>query len=173
VNAWDGGYSSGGNYWSEYDGSDLYSGPYQNETGYDWIGDSPYIIGQNNIDRYPLMNPFVPETEETRIAYRNLLLKYDELQEQICSLNSTYNALKTSIDSLQHQVDLLNLTLQISIDELQSQIDSMNSTLISEQKAIVNELANIGNLVYVSIATTVILIATIVYFAKIRPKKEP
>ena len=58
VNAWDDGYPSGGNYWSDYSGVDLYRGPYQNETGSDRIGDTPYDIDENNRDNYPLMNPW-------------------------------------------------------------------------------------------------------------------
>lgn len=46
------------NYWSDYTGFDLYGGSYQNETGSDGIGDTPYIIDENNIDHYPLMNPY-------------------------------------------------------------------------------------------------------------------
>ena len=57
-NAWDNGYPSGGNYWSDYNGTDLYSGPYQNITGSDGIGDTPYVIDANNIDHYPLMKPY-------------------------------------------------------------------------------------------------------------------
>ena len=65
VNIWDNGYPSGGNYWSDYNGTDFYSGPFQNETDSDGIGDSPYIIDENNTDRYPLIHsygfvPFVP-----------------------------------------------------------------------------------------------------------------
>jgi parallel beta-helix repeat protein len=59
-NTWDNGYPSGGNYWSDYTGADLYSGPYQNESGSDGIGDTPYVIDANNGDHYPLMNPWVP-----------------------------------------------------------------------------------------------------------------
>jgi parallel beta-helix repeat protein len=59
-NAWDIGYPSGGNYWSDYNGSDLLSGPYQNETGGDGIGDTPYVIDENNMDNYPLMEPWFP-----------------------------------------------------------------------------------------------------------------
>jgi parallel beta-helix repeat protein len=55
ANSWDNGYPSGGNCWSNYTGNDIYSGPYQNETGSDGIGDVPYVIGANNQDRYPLM----------------------------------------------------------------------------------------------------------------------
>jgi hypothetical protein len=60
TNVWDDGYPSGGNYWSDYNGTDLYSGPYQNETGNDGIGDTQYIIDSNNQDRYPLMQPCWP-----------------------------------------------------------------------------------------------------------------
>jgi len=57
-NVLDDGYPSGGNYWSDYNGTDFYSGPYQNETGSDAIGDLPYVIDANNTDRYPLMYPW-------------------------------------------------------------------------------------------------------------------
>jgi parallel beta-helix repeat protein len=59
-NTWDDGYPSGGNYWSGYAGQDFKSGPYQNETGSDGIGDTNYTIAINNVDRYPLMWPFNP-----------------------------------------------------------------------------------------------------------------
>jgi parallel beta-helix repeat protein len=58
TNMWDDGYPSGGNYWSDYRGVDLYSGPYENETGNDGLGDMPYVIDANNIDKYPLTAPF-------------------------------------------------------------------------------------------------------------------
>jgi len=55
TNIWDDGYPSGGNYWSDYTGSDHFSGPYQNQTGSDGIGDTPYIIDVSNRDRYPIL----------------------------------------------------------------------------------------------------------------------
>jgi parallel beta-helix repeat protein len=56
--SWDDGYPSGGNYWSGYNSPDQYSGPYQNETGGDGIGDNPFTIYRSNgkvWDRYPFM----------------------------------------------------------------------------------------------------------------------
>jgi parallel beta-helix repeat protein len=60
VNIWDNGYPSGGNYWSNYTGVDLYRGPYQDESGGDGIGDTPYVIDDNNQDNYPLMKSWTP-----------------------------------------------------------------------------------------------------------------
>jgi parallel beta-helix repeat protein len=55
-NIWDDGYPSGGSYWSGYGGLDQYNGPYQNMTGSDGIGDTPYVIDADKVDHYPLMN---------------------------------------------------------------------------------------------------------------------
>jgi len=69
INSWDNGYPSGGNYWSDYNGTDFCSGPYQNETGSDGIADLPYVIDENNADRYPLARPYAPllgDTNEDR-----------------------------------------------------------------------------------------------------------
>jgi parallel beta-helix repeat protein len=59
-NSWDDGYPSGGNYWSDYADVDLYSGPYQSETGSDGIWDHPYAIEVYEQDRYPLVDPWTP-----------------------------------------------------------------------------------------------------------------
>jgi len=65
LNVWDDGYPSGGNHWSDYVGADLYSGPYQNLTGSDDIGDTPYPINADNKDNYPLMEPWSPPEDKT------------------------------------------------------------------------------------------------------------
>jgi len=51
ISIWDDGYPSGGNYWSDYNGTD--------NDGND-IGETPYVINENNQDNYPLVN-VIPE----------------------------------------------------------------------------------------------------------------
>ena len=50
-NFWDGGSIFGGNYWSDYNGTDVNG---------DGIGDTPYVIDEYNVDRYPLIYPCNP-----------------------------------------------------------------------------------------------------------------
>ncbi len=58
ISVWDDGKQ--GNYWNDYTGTD---------SNGDGIGDTPYIVGTNNTDRYPLLKsvaiPRVPGDEET------------------------------------------------------------------------------------------------------------
>ncbi|WP_455391755.1 NosD domain-containing protein [[Eubacterium] cellulosolvens] len=72
VGQWDTGYLGGGNFWSDYPGTDLFSGPGQNQSGGDGLGDKPYEIEGdiNGQDRYPLIAPVettwpLPQTKPT------------------------------------------------------------------------------------------------------------
>jgi len=57
-NAWESGYPSGGNYWSDYAGVDFNHDQNQNIAGGDGVGDTAYTIDAKNIDHYPLMGSF-------------------------------------------------------------------------------------------------------------------
>jgi parallel beta-helix repeat protein len=58
INVWDDGYPSGGNYWSNYTGTDYRQGLNQDINGSDGIDDAEYLIDDNNKDGYPLMGTF-------------------------------------------------------------------------------------------------------------------
>jgi parallel beta-helix repeat protein len=68
-NIWDDGYPSGGNYWSNFVATDIYSGPNQNIPGGDGIADSPFIMNANNTDHYPLLES--PIYSATIVAHCN------------------------------------------------------------------------------------------------------
>jgi len=57
---WNDTYPDGGNYWSDYSGTDSAGGAFQNVTGLDGIGDAPYVIDASNSDQYPLMVSRIP-----------------------------------------------------------------------------------------------------------------
>lgn len=54
VNTWDNGVE--GNYWSDYNGTD---------NNRDCIGDTPYVIDENNQDNYPLMKTEIPPFQQS------------------------------------------------------------------------------------------------------------
>ncbi|MFW6176718.1 MAG: NosD domain-containing protein, partial [Thermoplasmatota archaeon] len=66
-NEWDNGYPTGGNYWSNYRGTDEKRGPDQDEYGSDGIGDTFHRINlDKNIDSYPLITPVKGPSETTK-----------------------------------------------------------------------------------------------------------
>jgi hypothetical protein len=90
------GYPSGGNYWSDYVGSDLYGGPLQNVVGSDGIGDLPYVIDTNNTDRYPLTSPWSSTTPYlVSLAGMNVSVTAQQIQISIDVVN--FGGLGTNI----------------------------------------------------------------------------
>jgi parallel beta-helix repeat protein len=81
---WDAGYPHGGNYWSDYAGADINSGPNQDILGSDGIGDDPYLINVTSRDRYPLtekatlsLPPRNVWAELTGTDLENVTIKWD------------------------------------------------------------------------------------------------
>lgn len=95
TDLWDYGYPSGGNYWSNDNGIDLYSGPYQNESGSDGIGDSEYAFVTAAPlwymmveDHYPLTTPY---GSNLPLAYPSARFTYTPL-EAIANETTVFNA---------------------------------------------------------------------------------
>jgi hypothetical protein len=83
-NIWDDG--SIGNYWSDYDGRD--------DNG-DGVGDSPYIIDENNRDKYPL----IKKLEEEVKKYEGYLEKLEQLRKEGKASEKVYETLKKMHES--------------------------------------------------------------------------
>jgi parallel beta-helix repeat protein len=87
INVWNLNYPLGGNYWSDYTGSDVKGGSDQDQFGGDNIGDSPYVIYENNIDNYPLV-PFttpsailIVSPENKTYNENSVLLTFTEIEQ--------------------------------------------------------------------------------------------
>jgi parallel beta-helix repeat protein len=97
TNTWDIGYPTGGNYWSDYTGVDVKSGENQDQTGSDELGDTPYIIDQNNQDNFPLMpygSPpaiFIDSPENKTYTVTSVSLKF--------TVSETTSWIKYSLDN--------------------------------------------------------------------------
>ena len=120
-NTWDDGYPSGGNCWSDYNGTDLFSGPYQNETDSDGIGDTQYYIEENNTDFYPFMNVDIAVTNltisKTRVAqgYCAVInVTFEEHGDYIYPFNLTILANSTLVYSKHIMPTEVNSTLVFS-----------------------------------------------------------
>jgi len=144
-NTWDNGYPSGGNFWSDYAGVDFNSGRFQNETGSDGMGDTPYVIYLENEDKYPLMNPHIlPDMQPIYSELYELLANYTELQSKYDNLVASYNSSQTELDDLQ-----------------------------SKYNALTNELNITRNIMYAFLITTIVFIATTLYIVIRKPKVKP
>jgi parallel beta-helix repeat protein len=100
-NIWDDGYPSGGNYWSDYTDIDICSGPYQNEPGSDNIWDHPYVIDENNVDRYPFVNESGWETPTPEQATCDLIDLVESMNLQQGIDNSLDAKLTSALDALE------------------------------------------------------------------------
>ncbi|MFW6040691.1 MAG: NosD domain-containing protein, partial [Thermoplasmatota archaeon] len=126
TNYWNLSYTSGGNYWSYYDGTDGMSGPNQDQPGSDGIGDTPYIIeGDENDDEYPLMEPYNIDTVPPSITNLNLTNIAENSAEIVWSTDeltigevryspnldfSNSTIIQTQSYSIDHSVLLTNLS---------------------------------------------------------------
>jgi parallel beta-helix repeat protein len=115
-NIWDSDALFGGNFWSDYNGTDANG---------DGIGDSPYVIDSYNVDRYPLMYPCNPHD----VTIKQLTVQSD-------SVNSPVN-INVTVEN--NGVWTESFTLTVSYARVYDPvIGSQKATLIPGQTATFN-----------------------------------
>ena len=119
ANIWNNSYPSGGNYWSDYTGVDLYSGPYQDETGSDGIGDTPHVFDADNQDNYPHMNkhgwtPGTPMLVPVDGGADNVIV---ESNGTVTHAVATRNTLHFEITGPLGQTACVNVTMPVGLNE--------------------------------------------------------
>jgi len=127
-NAWDDGYLSGGNYWSDHSITypfvvDEFKGENQDVQGNDGIIDDPKAIDEENQDNYPLVSPLTPP-----VYNLNIHLSYITIQGAINSAQSG------------HMIIVRNGTYpeQVTIDKPLTLIGIIGSTVINGSGTVVN-----------------------------------
>jgi parallel beta-helix repeat protein len=106
-NQWDNGYPSGGNFWSDYSGPDLYSGPNQDIPGDDGIGDTNYSIYSNTRDDYPLLGEIKAHLflyEGWNLISLPFIQSDTDLISILSTISGSYDAVQVynTTDSLDH-----------------------------------------------------------------------
>jgi parallel beta-helix repeat protein len=129
TDIWDDGYPSGGNYWSNYTGVDQKNGLYQNQTGSDGIGDTPYVINANNTDHYPLMGTFYNYSVYLRVPPFNVTVISNstitgftygiwlENQEHFIKFNVTGKQGSTGFCRVSIPTAMMNDTFTVSVND--------------------------------------------------------
>ena len=119
INAWDDGYPSGGNYWSDF--VDRY--PDAKEIDGSGIWDTPYSIDENNQDNYPLLEPYspLPRTIDELKSEIEELSSEGEIDNQgiVTSLLAKLDAAQKLID--EGKIDQAKNLLNAFLNEVQAQ----------------------------------------------------
>ena len=115
ANFLDDGYPSGGNYWSDYNGTDVFSGVYQNETGKDRIGDAPYVVDAYNVDRFPLIFPDLTVNDVSpckTVVGRGYAMQINATVQNLQDFNETFNVVFSANMTIinETQMTLTNIT---------------------------------------------------------------
>ncbi len=112
--------------------------------------------------------------EDLQVTYNQLLADYDSLVSSYNTLHTDYDSLQTSYNNLQTNYDSLNSTYHTLLSDHSSLQASFNE--LKSKYEFGGEMANALNLMYVFIETTVIFVATTIYFVlrkrKPKPKKQ-
>jgi parallel beta-helix repeat protein len=140
-NQWNTSYPEGGNFWSDYNGVDMHSGPNQDQEGSDGIGDASYTIeGGSNNDHYPLIEALYmdivppsiistyPNNEATDVNLSiEITIEFSESMD-VCSVESAIFISPEITYSLQWTNSNKTLTLDFSEPLSQKTLYSISIT---------------------------------------------
>ncbi len=134
-----------------------------NATYYELLGNYTTLLSNYDL----LLGSYtalIADHNEVLTNYNNLFTSYDSLAKHYGSLNSSYDGLTDDYDSLKANYN----SLQTNYNSLKADLDSLessNSNLATSYDTLIGELSYTRNLSYLFAATTMVLIATTVYFA--------
>ncbi len=132
TNTWNDAYPSGGNYWDDYSGIDLYSTPTQDIPPSDDIGDTPRtILGSGSSqDQYPLMFPFaltmftIHLDEGWNLISIPPLLSSENIGDVLSSIDGKWDIVQTYNPTITNPWMSNNTMRPVQLNDL----DSLNST---------------------------------------------
>ena len=135
-----------------------------------------------NSTYYDLLDTY----DELQSDYNSLQESYNTLDADHNTLQSTYNSLLTNYTNLQGDYDSVCSdydtleadynSMESSYNNLETSYNSLNSTcneLESKHDTLTADLGTTRNLSYILIITTIVFIATTVFFAIRKPRAKP
>jgi len=140
INLWNGGYPSGGNYWSDY----RTKYPHAAEIDSSGIWNTPYVIDANNTDYYPLEN-------ETAQAFPIILILSPE--------SMIYNM--TNVP--------LTFTVDQTTSWTGYSLDGQSNTTVSGNTTLTNLAYGIHNIIIFANSTTNVMGASSIIFFRVEP----
>jgi parallel beta-helix repeat protein len=124
YNFWDNGYPQGGNYFSDYTGTDNYSGPDQNEANPDGIGDAPFDLAK----WWSILSLPPGETEAKRWAKYPLMKPYGEPHDLGLKLSMPKTVIPQGYNIGTINVTIINYGLETENSSFTLQIVATNYT---------------------------------------------
>ncbi len=163
---WDDGYPSGGNYWEDNPNrADKHRGPSQDQSGSDGIGDTPYAIGPDHVDHYPLTKLYGgphdiglvkgPTTKTTISQGRDLNITIIPVNYGLNTETFTATAYFDATQLVQTQITLTGRNSKsLSFILNTTNLETGNHTITASTDILADETATTDNTLHIMITIT-------------------